>query len=157
MTRPPARAVLGLALGWGLLGWGAAAVLALQNDHQFPDALWWSYALRSLVIGAGAGGLGSPLLCAPLGMGWLPVQMPVRATLAGFMGMLVQRAVIGLVIGVIGTFVLLFVWPNEMQNDRLDALKWTGFFWTTHRAVMLPAAMGGGVLGGWAGGRLARG
>ena len=122
MTRPPVRAVLGLALCWGLVGWAAAVALALQNAHEFPDALWWSYALRSLVIGAGMGGLVAPLLCAPLGMGWLPVQMPVRAMLAGFLGMLVQRAVVGLVIGVIGTFVLLFVWPNEMQNDRIDAL-----------------------------------
>jgi hypothetical protein len=141
------------AIGWGLVGWAAAAALALRNDHGLWGAVTWGYAVRAGGVGLLIGALSAPALAAPLGFG-LPIRLPVRAALASWLGIGVQRAVLGLLVGVLGTFAILYLWPNDMQNDRLDALKWTGFFWTTHRDLLLPAAMGGGIGIGWLGARL---
>lgn len=148
-----ARAFGVSALGWGLVGWGAAASLALRNDYGLWGALTWAYAVRAGGVGLVLGAISAPALAAPLGFG-LPIRLPTRAALAVWLGLGAQRGVIGLILAVLGTFALLYAWPNEMQNERIDALKWTGFFWTSHRDMLLPASVGGGIGIGWISARL---
>ena len=141
-----------LALLWGAVAWGVAAawgVMAKQTD--LGDALTQYYALRAPVVGAVAGMLWAPLLT----LGALPGRASAlagrppgfaveRGTRWAFRGL--QGVVVGQLIGATATFLLLFIWPNEMQNTRMDALKWGALFWRLYWYLFIPAGAVAGLI-----------
>jgi hypothetical protein len=60
-----------------------------------------------------------------------------------------QGMIGGMLIGLLGTFCILFIWPNDMQSQRMDAVKWTAFYWSTHPGIMVTAALSSGILSTW--------
>ena len=44
------------------------------------------------------------------------------------------------------TVALLFLWPSDMQNTRMDALKWGGVFWKLYWWLFVPCSAVAGVL-----------
>lgn len=146
----PRQAVL-LALLWGVVGWlTAAAWGVLAQNYGFADALTRYYAVRAPLVGAGAGLAWAPVLCLGLLPGrasaladraaGLAVERPTRALFRGLQG-----AVVGQLVGASATIVLLFLWPNEMQNSRMDAFKWAGLFWRVYWWLFIPC----GAVAGW--------
>jgi Na+(H+)/acetate symporter ActP len=77
------------------------------------------------------------------------LRFPRRARLARAMLRGIAGLLWGLVTGLVGTFLLLFVWPNDAQNGRLDAVKWVGFYWYNHGIFLIPMAWMVGAISGW--------
>ncbi len=144
------RTVIAVALLWALVAWLAAAGLALRiSDRGVVDALLWYYAVRAPLIAPPAALGLAPLLGRPLDGRWVDLRFPRRARLARAMLRGVAGLLWGLVTGLVGTFLLLFVWPNDAQNGRLDAVKWVGFYWYNHGIFLIPMAWMVGSISGW--------
>ncbi len=141
-----------LALLWGAVAWSVAAAWGVMaKQAEVGNALTQYYALRAPLVGAVAGMLWAPLLT----LGALPGR---ASALAGrpagfavesrtrwvFRGL--QGVVVGQLIGATATFLLLFIWPNEMQNTRMDALKWGALFWRLYWYLFIPAGAVAGLI-----------
>lgn len=126
--------------------WGVVA-----QKYDFADALTRYYAVRAPVVGALSGIVWAPVLCAGMLPGrasalahraaGLAVERPTRWLWRGIQGVMV-----GQLVGATATFALLFLWPNDMQNSRMDALKWGGVFWSTYWWIFVPCSAVAGVL-----------
>ena len=149
---PSPRQLLLLALLWAVVGWlTTAAWGVIAQNYGFADALTRYYALRAPAVGAMAGLVWAPILCAGMLPGrasaladrapGLAVERPTRWIFRGLQG-----AVVGQLVGASATFVLLFLWPNEMQNTRMDALKWAGVFWRVYWWLFIPCGALAGLL-----------
>lgn len=53
----------------------------------------------------------------------------------------------GQFVGATATLLLLLIWPNDMQNTRMDAFKWAKVFWGLYWYILVPAGALAGVLG----------
>ncbi len=144
------RTVIGVALLWALVAWLAAAGLALRiSDRSVGDALLWYYAVRAPLVGPPVALLLAPLLGRRLDGKWMELRFPRRARLARAMLQGIAGLLWGLITGLSGTFLLLFLWPNDAQNGRLDAVKWAGFYWYNHWILLVPLAWITGSVSGW--------
>lgn len=152
---PSARQFLFLAVLWAVMAWLTTGVWAVKaQDAAFAEALTRYYAVRSPVVGAIAGGVWAPVLCA----GYLPGRAGAmvgrrdglaveRRTRALFR--IAQGAVTGQIVGASATVLLLLIWPNDMQNTRWDAFKWGFVFWRLYWYLFIPAGAIAGVLSVW--------
>lgn len=149
---PTLRQFVLLAALWGLLAWFTTALWGVvAQNHGFADSLTRYYAVRAPVVGAVAGILWAPILCAGMLPGrasaladrapGLAVERPTRWLFRG-----IQGAVVGQLVAGSATFALLFLWPNDMQNTRMDALKWAGVFWRVYWWLFIPCGAVAGVL-----------
>lgn len=149
---PSLRQLVLLSALWGLIAWFTTAVWGVvAQNYGFADALTRYYAVRAPVVGAVFGALWAPILCAGMLPGrasaladrppGLAVERRTRWLLRG-----VQGAVVGQLVGASATIALLFLWPNDMQNTRMDALKWAGVFWRVYWWLFIPCGALAGVL-----------
>lgn len=134
---PNLRQTVLLCILWAAVAWLTTAAWGMiAQDAGFGDSLTKYYAIRAPLVGAVAGAAWAPILCGlPGGRRWR-----LR---------LVQGAVAGQLVGSSATCLLLFLWPNEMQNDRMDAFKWAKTFWALYWYVFIPAGVVAGVLSIW--------
>lgn len=141
-----------LGLLWAVLAWLTTAAWGMSaQDYTFSDAFTRYYAIRAPLVGAVSGILWAPVLCAGMIPGrasalahrpaGLAVERPTRWLLRGLQG-----ALVGQLVGTTATFALLFLWPNDMQNTRMDALKWGGVFWRVYWWLFVPCSAVAGVL-----------
>lgn len=149
---PSLRQFVLLAALWAAVAWLTTALwgVAAQN-YGFADALTRYYAVRAPLVGALAGMLWAPVLCAGMLPGrasaladrpaGLAVERPTRWIFRG-----IQGAVVGQLVGASATAALLFLWPNDMQNTRMEALKWAGVFWKVYWWLFIPCGAVAGVL-----------
>lgn len=152
---PSVRQFLLLALLWACMAWFTTAIWGVVAQHYgFADALTRYYALRAPLVGAVSGVVWAPVLCAGMLPGrasalvhrapGLAVERRTRLILRGMQGV-----VVGQLVGASATVALLFLWPNDMQNTRMDALKWTGVFWKLYWWLFIPAGALAGMLSVW--------
>lgn len=152
---PTLRQIAILAALWGFVAWGVATAWGVMaQDAALGDALTRYYAIRAPLVGAGAGIVWAPILSLGAFPGrassvagravGLAVEKRTRNTLRA-----VQGIVIGQLIGATATFMLLFIWPNEMQNDRFDAMKWGYLFWRLYWYLFIPAGALAGLVSVW--------
>ncbi len=153
---PSFRQLLVIGIVWAVVAWYTVAVWAMKAvDAPFGEAFSTFYALRAPIVGA------------LMGLAWSPVfalgYHPRRLRLGHDEGRdpfkddprlrhlvrLFRGALVGQVVGGAATFALLFLWPNEMQNTRWDALKWGFTFWGLYWYMFVPAAAAAGVLSVW--------
>lgn len=159
---PNPRQLVILSLLWGLVAWLVAAAWGVMAQQAaMGDALTRYYAVRAPLVGALAGILWAPVLT----LGALPgrasalagrraglaVERRTRWILRG-----IQGVVTGQAIGASATFMLLFIWPNDMQNTRMDALKWGVVFWRLYWYLFIPTGALAGVISVWVAGIWAR-
>ena len=150
---PSFRQILAVTLVWALMAWLTAVGLR-AGERGWGEAMTWYYSLRAPLVAVGLGLLAAPLLCRDLGGGWVHLQFPRRARLARALLWAVQGVTVGLIIGTSGTFLVLFLWPNDMQSHWMDALKWCGFYWQNHTVLFGSATVVGGLGSSWLGRRL---
>jgi hypothetical protein len=103
----------------------------------------------------------APVLCAGMLPGrasalvgrvpGLAVESPTRRLFR-----VVQGAVVGQLVGATATLLLLLIWPNDMQNTRMDAFKWAKVFWGLYWYIFVPAGALAGVLSVWVAVRFGR-
>lgn len=146
------RQFLLLALLWGLIAWGTAAFWAMTSgETEFAVAIEHYYAVRAPLVGSLAGMAWAPLLC----WGYIPGRASQLAGRAVGLAVesrtrhlfrVVQGAVVGQLVGLTMTIALLFIWPNDMQNDRSDAFKWAFVFWKLYWWIFVPAGAVAGML-----------
>jgi hypothetical protein len=159
---PTARQLAMLCALWGLMAWLTTAVWGMiAQKHGFADALQQYYAVRAPLVGAFAGAVWAPVLCAGMLPGrasamagrvpGLAVESRTRRVFRG-----VQGAVVGQLVGATATLLLLLIWPNDMQNTRMDAFKWAKVFWGLYWYIFVPAGAVAGVLSVWVAVRFGR-
>ncbi len=155
MLMPSARQFVFLTTLWAVMAWLTTAVWAVKaQDAAFADALTRYYTVRSPFVGAIAGGLWAPVLCAGYLPGRAGAMVGRRAGLAverrtRAIFRIVQGAVTGQVVGASATVLLLLIWPNDMQNTRWDAFKWGFVFWRLYWYLFIPAGALAGILSVW--------
>ena len=150
------RQHLGIGGLWAALAWLTAVLLSQQiAPRSIWESLSWSYALRAVPLGFLVGMLGTLGFCLDPIL-WLNLRFPRRIQLATFVVGAAQGGLLGLCLGLLGTFLILFIWPNEAQNNRLDAWKWVVFYWTSHFSIFLPISILGGMGATWLGFSLRR-
>lgn len=149
---PQPRHLVILALLWGLVAWLVAAAWGVMaRQAELGDALTQYYAVRAPLVGAVAGMLWAPVLT----LGAIPGRASAlagrpagfaveRRTRWVFRG--VQGVLTGQLIGATATFMLLFIWPNDMQNSRMDALKWGALFWRLYWYLFIPTGAVAGLV-----------
>ncbi len=126
---------------WTVVGWlSASVVMAATLETGNVLAPTHYYAGRSALVGMVLGGVGAPLWSGG-GIARFAVSRKRQWVIR-----MVQGAVLGVMLGLVGTFALLYIWPNGAQNTRLEALKWGGFFWYNYWWVLTPASVFGGVI-----------
>jgi hypothetical protein len=76
----------------------------------------------------------------------LAVERRTRFILRG-----IQGAVVGQLIGASAIVLLLLAWPNDMQNTRLDAVKWGFVFWRLYWYLFVPSGVVAGAIAVWVG------
>lgn len=141
-----------LGLLWAILSWLTTAAWGISaQNYPFFDAFSGYYARRAPLVGAAAGMLWAPVLCAGIIPGrasalahrpaGLAVEWPTRWLLRG-----IQGAVVGQLVGTTATFALLFLWPNSVQNTRMEAFKWGAEFWLLYWWLFVPCSAVAGVL-----------
>jgi hypothetical protein len=54
--------------------------------------------------------------------------------------------VVGQLVGASATFLLLFFWPSDLQDTRMDAFKWAKAVWGLYWYLFVPAAAVAGTL-----------
>lgn len=152
---PSPRQFLLLALLWGVVGWLTSAAWSyLDLNAPLPDAFYTYYAVRAPLVGALAGVLWAPVVCAGLVPGrasavagralGLAVETRTRWLVRG-----VQGVVTGICIGPTGTILSLLIWPNDAQNSRWDAFRWGAFIWYADWWLFVPIGTVGGLLSLW--------
>jgi hypothetical protein len=152
---PTVRQLATLAALWGVVAWLVAAAWGVMAQQaELGDAFTRYYAIRAPFVGAVAGLVWAPVLT----LGALPGR---ASALAGRRpGLAVERRtrqvlrvlqglVTGQLIGATATFMLLFLWPNDMQNTRMDALKWGVLFWRLYWYLFVPCGALAGLLSVW--------
>lgn len=150
----PSLRQLGLiCLVWAIIAWYTVAVWAMKaTDADAAAAFSHYYAVRAPLVGAVMGFLWSPLFV----LGYQPGRLlrghgegrdlfAEDAVLRHGLRFL-RGAILGQLAGAASTCVLLFIWPNEMQNTRWDALKWAAVFWKLYWYMFVPAAGFAGVV-----------
>lgn len=150
-SMPMARPLLLLVVLWACAAWlttGAWGVAA--QDLGVADGLTAYYAVRAPLVGATTALLWAPVLVN------LPLVRPPRDGVrlaveprTRFVLRALQGAVMGQLMAATATFLLLFVWPNDMQNTRMDALKWGAVFWRLYWYLLPPAGALAGGLSVW--------
>lgn len=154
---PSARQLVVQALLWAVVAWFVAVLWAVKAQSvEVGEALLRYYSVRAPLAGVAAGLLWSPVM--------LVGQIPGRASaLAGRgRGLAVERrtrlvlrtlqgAVVGQLVGGTGTVILLLMFPNDMQNTRLDALKWGFVFWKLYWYLFIPSGVVAGAVAVWVG------
>lgn len=152
---PSLRQVVLLSALWAVAAWLVTALWGVAAQEQgFADALTAYYALRAPLVGAVGGAMWAPFLVnlplsrAPVAGGTLRFRLAIdpRTRLAL---RTLQGVVVGQLMGATVTVLLLFLWPNEYQNDRMDALKWGLLFWRLYWYLLPPAGAVVGVLSVW--------
>ncbi len=149
---PTLRQFVLLGLLWAVIAWLTTAAWGMSaQKYGFADALTRYYALRAPLVGAVMGVVWAPLLCA----GMLPGRASALAHRARGLAVerptlrlfrLLQGATVGQLVGATTTVALLFLWPSDMQNTRMDALKWGGVFWKLYWWLFVPCSAVAGVL-----------
>jgi len=150
---PSFRQLVLIAIVWATVAWYTVAVWAMKAvDAPFSEAFSTFYALRAPVVGAVMG-----ILCSPVfALGYQPRRLRLGhdegrdlfiddARLRHGLRLL-RGAFVGQLVGAAATFTLLFLWPNQMQNTRWDALKWGFTFWGLYWYMFVPAAAAAGAL-----------
>jgi len=141
------RQHLGLGLLWAAMAWITAVILSQRiQTRPWIDSLLWTYSLRAIPLGFLLGILSAPLLCLDTAP-WVSLRFPRRKKLAMFLITSMQGGLIGLILGLACTFLVLFIWPNEAQNGRIDAFKWGAFYWVNHTLLLSTASLAGGASG----------
>jgi hypothetical protein len=149
---PSVRQFLLLGALWALGAWLIAAAWGVAAQHfGLADSFTRYYAVRAPLVGGVAGVLWAPVLCAGMLPGHasafahrpagLAVERPTRWILRGLQGVAV-----GQLVGASATIALLFLWPNDMQNTRMDAFKWGVVFWRLYWWLFVPGGALFGVL-----------
>lgn len=149
---PSFRQALLLALLWALIAWLTTTAWSLRAQQaELVAAATHYYALRAPFVGAFVGLVWAPVLCR----GYLPGRASALAGRAAGLAVetrtrqifrLLQGAVIGQLVGASGTVVLLLLWPNDMQNTRMDAFKWAAVFWKLYWWLFIPTGAIAGML-----------
>lgn len=139
------RARFKVALIWSLVGWIVAILLSFRlAERSFWEAITWYYAWRAPGVAFVLGFLFSPMF-----QQYSPSEEGVRSRRSRFKRLLwqgVRTVVPALLLSSFGLFLVLFIWPNDMQNSRFDAWKWCGFYWYHHSLLLGSAAVVGGIL-----------
>lgn len=140
---------------WSAVAWGTTVAWSIKaQDPGIAQALQSYYTWRAPVVGAVAGLLWAPVLCAA----WLPRRAGLLAfKRSGPLGRrraftgahLLQGSLLGQLVGAFATVLLLLAWPNELQNTRVDAFKWAAFTWKLYWFLFVPAAAIAGILSAW--------
>lgn len=141
---------------WAVIAWYTLAVWAMKaSDVDLGDAFGHYYAIRAPLVGAIMGLVWSPIFA----LGYHPTRLrnahdegrDLFAEDSTFRHWFrfVRGAFFGQLVGASISFVLLFLWPNEMQNTRWDALKWAAAFWKLYWYMFVPAAGIAGALSVW--------
>jgi hypothetical protein len=147
---------MAVTLVWALVAWLTAAFLSMRlGDRAWIDALTWYYAVRAPLIATVLALPFAPLLCKEPLEGKLHLIFPRRARITRIFLWSIQNAVLGLLMGILGTFLLLFCWPNDAQNQRIDAYKWVAFYWYNHGILLVPFTILGAWGSSWLGRRFA--
>ena len=153
---PSARQLVLICLVWAVVAWYTVAVWAVRAAHaDVSSAFAHYYAIRAPLAGAVMGLLWSPVFALGyhprrlrwahgLGRDLFAEDSPLRHALRFLRG-----AALGQVVGATISVLILFVWPNEMQNTRWDALKWAAFTWKLYWYLLAPAAALAGGLSVW--------
>jgi hypothetical protein len=144
----PSGRQLGLiCLVWAVVAWYTVAVWTLKaTDTDWAGAFGTHYAMRAPLVGAAMGLLWSPLFV----LGYQPARALLAAargrdvveedTLHRHVGRYFRGAVLGQFVGASISVALLALWPLELMNSRIDALKWAGVFWKLYWYLFVPAA-----------------
>lgn len=162
MWMPTLRQFTLLALLWAVVAWVTSTVWAVYDLHStFAEALTHYYTVRAPLVGAIAGVLWAPILCARIVPGrpsrlagrapGLAVESRTRGLILGAQGI-----VTGVLIGPTGTILSLLIWPNDVQNSRWEAFKWGALIWYSDWWIFVPAGTAAGVLSVWVALRLRR-
>lgn len=152
---PSLRQILAVIGVWVVVAWAAAAALSLRlEERSWWEAVTWYYSLRAPLVATVLAVMASPMLCKQPGEGWIQLRFPRRDRLARMLLWVTQSSVVGLLVGTLGTFLLLFLWPNDAQNQRIEAYKWAGFYWYNHPLLFAPATLVGGLGSSWLARRL---
>jgi hypothetical protein len=149
---PSLRQFVLLGALWAAMAWVTTAIWGMAAQHfGLAESFTRYYALRAPLVGAFAGVAWGPVLCAGMLPGrasalahrapGLAVERPTRWMLRGLQGVVVGQLVAASV-----TVALLFLWPNDLQNTRFEALKWTFVFWKLYWWLFIPCGALAGVL-----------
>jgi len=152
---PSLRQFALLALLWAAVAWVTSAVWGMHDLHRsFKDAFFHYYAVRAPFVGAISGILWAPVLCAGMVPGrasalagrpaGLSVESRTRFWVRGLQGVIT-----GILVGPTGTILSLLIWPNDTQNNRMEAFKWGAFIWYSDWKIFVPAGTLAGVLSVW--------
>jgi hypothetical protein len=159
---PSFRQLALICVVWATIAWYTVAMWSLRSASldaemlaQIPEAFTHFYALRAPVVGAVAGLVWAPVFSLGYHPGRVvPGHDEGRDVVAEdphhrHRWRFIRGAIFGQFVGATATFALLFLWPNEMQNSRWDAVKWGLVFWRLNWFLFVPAAAGAGVLSVW--------
>ena len=131
---PSLRQLLILVVIWALAGWLTVSFVMVKSVNAgYLEALTRYYSVRAPLVSAGVALLTAPLLASG-GFARAAVGPSRKWALR-----LLQGAILGNLVAIAVTILLLFLWPNEMQNGRLDAVRWSGFYWYNYGWVLSPA------------------
>lgn len=153
---PSLRQLLLICLVWAAVAWYTVAVWAMKaTDTGWTSAFSYFYAVRAPAVGALMGLLWSPVFA----LGYHPRRLKAahvegRDVFAEDTRMshwlrFADGAINGQLVGASISFVLLYLWPIEMQNTRLEAIKWAAVFWKLYWYMFVPAAGFAGVTSVW--------
>lgn len=152
---PSLRQVVLLSALWAVAAWLVTALWGIAAQEQgFADALTAYYAVRAPVVGAVGGALWAPFLVnlplnrAPSAVGGPEIRLAVEPRTRRALRV-IQGVLVGQAMGATVTILLLFLWPNDYQNDRMDALKWGLLFWKLYWYLLPPSGAVVGVLSVW--------
>ena len=133
------------------MAWLTTAAWGQHAQHfRFIDSFTRYYALRAPLVGLVAGVVWAPLfgvaseVCVRAGMRddrWRAMARPLSWLYA-----VLQGLALGPLVSATATVALLFVWPNDFQNDRFDAGKWALRFWGLYWWLLVPFGALSGVL-----------
>lgn len=151
---PSLRQYTLLAALWAVMAWFTVELWGLAA-HEYSSAAEMTrfYALRAPIVGALAGVIWAPVLCAghlpgrasalahrPAG---LAVESPTRRLFR-----LLQGGAVGQLVGMSVTFGLLFVWPRDWWNSS-HPFVYAKVLWGTFWYLFVPCCAAAGVLSVW--------
>ena len=160
---PSFRQLVVICVLWGTVAFYTAAMWTYKTTspdigtlaERISTATSSFYAVRSPLMGVLAGLLWSPVFS----WGYHPHRLrpgheegrdvATEDTFRQHAVRYLRGAFVGQFVGATATFGILFVWPNEMQNTRWDAIKWGLVFWKLYWYLFVPAAAFAGVLSVW--------
>lgn len=127
---------------WAVVAWITTTLWALKaQELTIGEALGHHYALRSPIAGALAGGLLFPVFLL------FHRLLHLSDTRLWRWPVLLGGGVIsGQLAGAFTTVLLLLLWPGDSWNSRMDAFKWSFFFWKIYWYLLAPAGAVAGVV-----------